>query len=444
VFELISAWLLSLWATSSPDLQELRSAKLATWVRQSQVQQLMQPQHRPDPAAVGLVKQYLAGLKIQGVFPEDQGIWFQSGREVLAANQGTVPLPAASLTKIATTLVALEYWGGDHQFVTSVGMTGPIRDGVLQGDLVIQGGGDPLFVWEEAIALGNTLQQAGINSVAGNLLIAGNFAMNFEADPLIAGTLLRRAFDSDLWPNEAREQYAEMPPGTPRPQIRIDGFVQPVSGNELASRQIAPLVQHQSLSLAQMLKLMNIYSNNFIADALGEAMGGGAYLSSQTARLANVPLEEVQLVNGSGLGVENRLSARAVCAILTALQSRLAGTNLTVADLLPIAGLDVGTLEGRNIPRDAAVKTGTLADVSALAGVFATGDRDLVWFAIINRGLDLDGLREQQDDLLQALSGVWRAAQPRPAAIAPKQSAISVYDQLGASDRNQLVLDILP
>ncbi|MEB3358669.1 MAG: D-alanyl-D-alanine carboxypeptidase [Synechococcales bacterium] len=440
MFELISAWLLSLWPASSSDLQELRSARLATWIGQSQVEELIQPKYRPDPVAVGLVEQYLAGLNIQGVRPADQGIWFQSGREVLAKNQGTTPLPAASLTKIATTLVALNYWGGDHQFVTTIGMTGPIQDGVLKGDLVIQGGGDPLFIWEEAIALGNALEQAGITAIEGDLLIAGDFAMNYEADPLIAGTLLRRALHSDLWPEEAREQHAEMPPNTPYPQILIDGFVQPISRNELAALTVAPLLEHQSLPLAQILKLMNIYSNNFMADALAEAMGGGTYVSMQAARLANVPPEEVQLVNGSGLGVENRLSARAVCAMLTALHAQLATTGLTVADLFPIAGLDTGTLEGRALPRDAAVKTGTLADVSALAGVFATGDRDLVWFAIINRGLDLDGLRDQQDALLQSLTQVWSVAQTRPLELTPRQSAIAVYDQLGAPDRNRLMV----
>jgi len=40
---------------------------------------------------------------------------------------------------------------------------------VLQGDLIITGSGDPFLVWEEVIALGNSLNQLGIKRVTGNL-----------------------------------------------------------------------------------------------------------------------------------------------------------------------------------------------------------------------------------------------------------------------------------
>lgn len=122
----------------------------------------------PDPTAVTTVRQYLTKLASLGIVTADQGIWMQSGPMLLANNYGTVPLPAASLTKIATSLAALKSWGSNHQFETLVSATGPIKNGVLYGDLVIRGGGDPFFVWEEAIALGNSLNQLGIKRVTGN------------------------------------------------------------------------------------------------------------------------------------------------------------------------------------------------------------------------------------------------------------------------------------
>ncbi|XGB40382.1 MAG: D-alanyl-D-alanine carboxypeptidase [Cyanobacteria bacterium LVE1205-1] len=90
-------------------------------------------------------------------------------------HQGTKPLPVASLTKVATTLAALETWGPNHQFVTTVRSNGTIRNGVLTGDLIIQGGGDSLFTWEDGIALGNGLQQLGIQTVKGKLVITEQF-----------------------------------------------------------------------------------------------------------------------------------------------------------------------------------------------------------------------------------------------------------------------------
>ncbi len=59
------------------------------------------------------------------------------------------------------------------------------------------------------------------------------------------------------------------------------------------------------------------------------------------------------------------------------------------------------------MPVGTAMKTGTLREVSALAGVIPTRDRGLVWFAIINRGNGITGLRSQQDQILQELTKKW-------------------------------------
>ncbi|HBB35953.1 MAG TPA: hypothetical protein DC064_30295 [Cyanobacteria bacterium UBA9273] len=112
---------------------------------------------KSDPLAVAVRDEYLKAWETKGAAEVNQGIWMQSDMAVLADHQGTVPLPAASLTKIATTLAALNKWGPDHLFETLVSATGPIENGVLKGDLVISGSGDPLFVWEEAIAVNFSL-----------------------------------------------------------------------------------------------------------------------------------------------------------------------------------------------------------------------------------------------------------------------------------------------
>jgi D-alanyl-D-alanine carboxypeptidase/D-alanyl-D-alanine-endopeptidase (penicillin-binding protein 4) len=74
---------------------------------------------------------------------------------------------------------------------------------------------------------------------------------------------------------------------------------------------------------------------------------------------------------------------------------------------MPVFGQDVGTLVDRRLPDQAALKTGSLAAVSSLAGVFPTRDRGLVWFAIVNRGYDLEGFRDRQDALLAAIQSHW-------------------------------------
>jgi len=131
---------------------------------------------RPDPVAEAIVEEYLNRLARRGLSSQVQGVWIQGGPFTLASHVGETPLPAASITKVATSLAALQTWTPDYQFETLVTATGPVENGVLLGDLVIVGGGNPFFVWEEAFALGNALNQMGIRQVAGNLAIAGNFS----------------------------------------------------------------------------------------------------------------------------------------------------------------------------------------------------------------------------------------------------------------------------
>lgn len=392
-------------------------------------------QSQPDPAVVTLVAQYVEALAATGYPAALQGVWIQTGATAIASHQGTTALPAASLTKLATTLAALATWPVDHRFETRVGQRGAVTNGVLQGDLVIQGSGDPYFVWEEAIVLANALQAQGLQRVTGNVVIQGDFTMNFEADPYRSGELLQTGFNAARWPSEAQQQYATLPRDTPRPRLQIDGTVVVEPGPTPADSTVW-VMAHQSLPLVALLKAMNIYSNNTMADNFARTVGGVNTIKAQVMAQTQLPPTEIYLANGSGLGEENQISPRGVVAILTAMQQQLAPHELSVADVMPVFGQDVGTLVGRQLPDAAALKTGSLAEVSSLAGAFPTRDRGLVWFAILNRGYDLEGFRDRQDALLAALQEHWGATTADPAFQPQVQVGQPPY-QLGDPQRNQ-------
>ena len=388
----------------------------------------------PDPATETIMRQYLQGLSAQGAVARHQGIWIQSDIAVLAKHKDQVPLPAASLTKIATTLAALNKWGPDHQFETLVSTTGPIKNGVLQGDLVITGGGDPFFVWEEAIALGNSLNQLGIRQITGKLVIEGDFYMNYQENPALAGQELRQGLNSKLWtPRGFVYRHAIMPKGTPKPQVAIAGGVKVAT---LPIPKKIVLIRHRSLSLTHILREMNIHSNNNMSEMLTKSLGGTQERNRLAAKSANLSQNELQLVNGSGLGVENMISPHAACAMLMAVHHFLQPYKLSVMDVFPVSGRDKnGTMYGRHIPLGTAIKTGTLNTVSALAGVIPTRDRGLVWFAIINRGGDVNGFRKQQDIFLQRLVQQW-GIQPVNATTHP------IENLLGESKRNEKIFGV--
>ena len=383
----------------------------------------------PDPVVETIMHQYLQGLDAKGAVVRHQGIWIQTGMTVLAKHKERVPLPAASLTKISTTLAALDRWGPNHQFETLVSATGPIKNGVLQGDLVITGGGDPFFVWEEAIALGNSLNQMGIRQVAGSLVIEGDFYMNYQQNPALAGQELRQGINSKFWtPRGFVYRYSIMPKGTAKPQVAIAGGVKVAT---MPSPKKILLIRHRSLALSHILREMNIHSNNEMAEMLTKALGGAENRNQLAAKSADLSPDELQLVNGSGLGVENMISPHAVCAMMMAVDRVLQPYKLSVTDVFPVSGRDKnGTMYGRHLPIGTAIKTGTLNNVSALAGVMPTRDRGLVWFTIINRGGDVNGFRKQQDEFIQRLSQHW-GTPPINATTPP------IPTPLGESKRNE-------
>ena len=359
-----------------------------------------------DPAIDQILAQYLAGLEQQGWLVPDQGVWIQAGDSAIAQHQGQVPMAAASLTKLATTLAALKNWPLDHHFDTLVGMQGRLENGVLQGDLVVQGSGDPLFVWEEGIVLANHLQTLGIQRVTGDLVIVDGFTMNFAENPNQSAADLQRVMHTDTWNGAIRAAYGNLEANTAQPSLAIEGTVRRIPTNALPA-DTTWLVRHQSLPLVAILKAMNIYSNNAMSEQVAALVGGARVVTETATVMADLPPGELSLVNGSGLGLDNKMSARAAVAMTVALQREMERQGYSVADVLPVAGEDVGTLIDRRLPATAAVKTGTLAEVSALAGMVPTADRGPVWFAIINRGWAIPDLRVQQDQLLQAIQAHW-------------------------------------
>ena len=399
MFDVIGSLFLGLLGYSPSDLEPLQ---LVSW-QETPIFNL--PVNQTDPKIHSIINKYLANLKQKNINPQAQGIWLQSDWQELASHQGTKPVSAASLTKIATTLAALGKLGADYQFVTRVYHTGEIQEGILKGDIIVAGNGDPFFVWEEAISIANTLNQLGIRKITGNLIVNKKFYMNYESEPEKAGKLLYQALNVDSWTSEITKQFQSLPITTPRPQITIVGKTSVMRGIPANTKLI---LIHKSLPLWEILRQMNIYSNNKMAQMLADEVGGASEVARYAIKKTGVAPEEIQLINGSGLGVENRMSPRTASRMLLIIDTLLKPFNLEVLDIFPVAGRDsIGTMENRNLPSGTTVKTGTLNQVSALAGYIPLDKERRVWFTIINSGWQIPHFRKQQDQLLQQLSQHW-------------------------------------
>ncbi|HEY6610822.1 MAG TPA: D-alanyl-D-alanine carboxypeptidase/D-alanyl-D-alanine-endopeptidase [Pseudomonas sp.] len=82
-----------------------------------------------------------------------------------------VAVNPASTMKLVTTYAALELLGPTHQWKTAFYTDGPLRNGVLQGNLYLKGGGDPKLTMERLWLLLRDLRNAGVQQVQGDLVL---------------------------------------------------------------------------------------------------------------------------------------------------------------------------------------------------------------------------------------------------------------------------------
>ncbi len=81
-------------------------------------------------------------------------------------------LTPASVLKTYTSSCAFDVLGADHTFTTTLGIQGSVKDGVLKGDLVLQGTGDPMFSYENLKELTSQwIKNSSISSIEGDIVI---------------------------------------------------------------------------------------------------------------------------------------------------------------------------------------------------------------------------------------------------------------------------------
>ena len=80
-------------------------------------------------------------------------------------------LTPASLTKLTIAAAALDAWPADKMFRTQLLGTARVRDGVLEGDLILQGAGDPSLDDHSLWSLAAQLKGAGVTSIRGGLTV---------------------------------------------------------------------------------------------------------------------------------------------------------------------------------------------------------------------------------------------------------------------------------
>lgn len=292
----------------------------------------------------------------------------------------------ASVVKLATTLVALKKLGADHRFKISVSTDGKIDEkGTLAGDIYFAGGA-PTFDDNSAALIEQELKKRGIKGISGKLFVSKDFSFDFNDSAERSAALFADRLKLNPKPQIA---IAEKPPGT-------------------------ELFVFESHSLRQVLRYQNTFSNNFVAQRLGEAVGGVEVIRQYLVNDLGLPSAEVKLETASGLG-ENSMTARGIFIVLQELEAELKRQNLNPIDILPTAAEKNSTLgevlKGSKFERAVAGKTGTLSaadggvGMASLAGFIYTKNDGVFIYVLIDQGEEVRRHKDLQNQLLGTVLG---------------------------------------
>ncbi len=400
---------------------------------------LQQPS--PSPSPVASENEAPAIYGVQGVLIETLD------RRIVASQLVDQPLNPASAIKLATALVALKSFGPQHRFTTGFWTNGTFdkATGTINGNLYVSGR-DPSFHYEHAVLMARQLNLLGIRTVTGDLIVAPGFTMNFNWSARRSGEGLYDTLDATLRPavatsawNFARSLVGENTAKQATPSVAVMG--------EVAVDAVTPgaklLLTHHSSKLTDILKVLLCYSNNFMAERLGDSVGGIESVRRVLTTSLAIPSAEFRLASLSGLGA-NRVTPRAMMTIFRALREELRKYKLSTTDIMPVAGIDPGTLEDRftevGSRGSVIAKTGTLVrtdgGVSALVGQLKTGSGDILLFVILNQRGSVWRFRENQDFLIrqvQSTRGGPKAFDYKPIALAMRltdtQSTVASDDE---------------
>jgi len=136
-------------------------------------------------AAQGLPPQFAQELVRAEIPREAVGLVVQevTASMPMISFNADVPLHPASTMKLVTTYAALELIGPAYVWKTGAYATGPVHGGVLHGDLIIKGSGDPKLVLESLWLFLRRIRAAGIREIRGDLVLDRSLFQAVAYDP---------------------------------------------------------------------------------------------------------------------------------------------------------------------------------------------------------------------------------------------------------------------
>jgi D-alanyl-D-alanine carboxypeptidase/D-alanyl-D-alanine-endopeptidase (penicillin-binding protein 4) len=162
------------------------------------------------------------------------------GKRPVLAHRAKEAMNPASVMKIVTSVAALDLLGPAFRFHTDVFARGEVADGVLAGDLVIRGGGDPKLTYERLWQLVHQVRARGVREIRGDVVLDRSYFAPVPADPGRFDGEPRRAYNvvpDALLVNFQAVDFRFVPEGAgvrvipepDLPDLRVASTLKPVS-----------------------------------------------------------------------------------------------------------------------------------------------------------------------------------------------------------------------
>jgi D-alanyl-D-alanine carboxypeptidase len=323
----------------------------------------------------------------------------------------------ASNEKLLLSMALFDRFGPEFQMSTRA-MARDLKHGVIPGDLWIVGGGDPSVNKVRVGRLARRLVDAGVRRIRGSVLGSKKYfsrdwwAPGWKRDfpryevalptaLTFRGNQVRGKHVSD----PERRAAVTLTRALRRLGVRVDGK----AGSGRSPSGLVELARVASPRLADLLRVMDVYSSNFYAEILGKRLGVAGHRvpgtiakgSATTAAWAKAHGVPVTAYDGSGLSYWNRVTASGVARLLGVAEAQSWGLDLRRS--LPAPGQ--GTLKQRLKGVLVRAKTGTLTRISALSG-WVWLDHRQAWgeFSILSSGMSISRAKALEDRVVRILS----------------------------------------
>ncbi len=340
----------------------------------------------------------------------------EGGAYLYQRRDQVVRVPASN-EKLLLSMALLDRFGPAYRMPTRA-MARAVQDGVVRGDVWILGSGDPTVNRVRLRHLARSIRDAGVRRIRGSVLGSTRY---FARDWWAPGW--KEDFPREEVPlptalsfrgNEAHGRHVADPER--RAAAYLTGALRRlgvrVAGKPGWGRSPDGLVEIgrvESVTMAGLLRVMNVYSSNFYAEVLGKRLGVAvrgapgtiAKGAATTTAWADVHGVHVTAQDGSGLSYWNAATASGLARLIGEAEEQPWGVNLRLS--LPAAGQ--GTLRHRLEGLWVRAKTGTLRGISALSG-WVWLDHRQAWaeFSILSSGVSISTAKAIEDKVVRVLA----------------------------------------